>query len=278
MPADEKMGDRDQKKNNLEPDKETGKPGIWTEDHVIRAYEVDPRGSLSAVSLCNFMQEAAANQAHALGVSVHQILSQNITWVFSRLALRVYSHPLWGEPLRVRTWPAGVRGPFALRDFLMTGKDDRPVAASVSAWLLIDTRTRLPLRRVTSVLEKLGVVKADPPLNHDLRKLPAVEGYSHEARFPVRYHDLDLNHHVNNVSYIGWVVESLPHEILDGALLSDMEVNYIAEAFAGDRVIARSLRMEEGLLSFSHSIVREGDGQELLRARTVWQRRDLKSP
>jgi medium-chain acyl-[acyl-carrier-protein] hydrolase len=272
------MDDRHQLKELSHSEVARQSVGIWAEDHLVRAYEVDCRGSLSAVSLCNFMQEAAANHALALGVSIHQILPQNITWIFSRLALRVYSHPGWGEPLRVKTWPSGVRGPFALRDFLMTGKDERPVAAAVSAWLLIDTRTRLPLRRVTSVLDRLGTVKAEPPLAHDLRKLPALDGYNHEARFPVRYHDLDVNNHVNNVSYIGWVVESLPHETLDGVVLTDLEVNYIAEAFAGDQVLARSLKIKENPLSFCHSIVREGDGLELLRARTAWNFRDLKSP
>ncbi len=247
--------------------------GFWIEDHIVRAYEVDPRGHLSAVSICNFLQEAAANHASALGVAIHQLASQNITWVFSRLALKVHDHPKWGEPLRVRTWPSGVRGPFALRDFLLTGKDDRPVAASVSAWLLIDTRTRFPIRRVTSVLDRLGTVKADPPLAHDLGKLPALDGCNHEARFTVRYRDLDVNHHVNNVSYVGWVVESLPHEILDSSVLTDLEVNYIAEAFAGDQVRVRSLKTNRGPFSFSHSIIREGDGQELLRARTLWKSR-----
>ena len=268
------MGDRHQQ---IEPgrSKETGQSaGIWTEDNIIRAYEVDPRGSLSAVSMCNFFQEAAANHAHVLGVSIHQLLPQNITWVFSRLALKVYAHPRWGEYLRVRTWPSGVRGPFALRDFMMTGKDDRLVAVAVSAWLLIDTRTRLPLRRVTSVLERLVTVETEPALVHDLRKLPSYDGFTDEARFPVRYQDLDANHHVNNVSYIGWVVDSLPHETLDNAVLTDLEVNYIAEAFAGNQVVARSLKTKDGPLSFSHSIIREGDGQELLRARTSWKARE----
>lgn len=246
---------------------------FWIEDHIVRAYEVDPHGHLSAVSVCNFLQEAAANHARALGVSIYQLASQNITWVFSRLALKVHDHPTWGEPLRVKTWPSGVRGPFALRDFLVTGKDGRPVAASVSAWLLIDTRTRFPLRRVASVLDRLGTVKAAPPLDHDLGKIPALDRIHHEADFTVRYHDLDVNHHVNNVSYVRWVVESLPHKILDSAVLTDLEVNYIAEAFAGDRVRVRSLKTDRGHLSFSHSIIREGDGQELLRARTFWKPR-----
>jgi medium-chain acyl-[acyl-carrier-protein] hydrolase len=248
-------------------------PGIWTEDHAIRSYEVDPCGRLTVASFCNYMQEAAANHAHALGVSIQQLIHQNVTWVLSRLALRIHSYPGWGETIRVQTWPSGTRGPFSLRDFRLTGKNDRPLGESVTAWLLIDAKTRLPLRRVPFVSERLPHVKEEHPLSHDLGKLPGLDGHDHEETFRVRRGDLDLNRHVNNVCYIEWVMESLPPDMLDHAVPTDMEVNYIAEAFSGDRVLVRCLKLEGRGLSFLHTVLREGNGQELLRAKTAWRPR-----
>jgi len=246
---------------------------FWVEDHVIRSYEVDSCGRLSVVSFCNYMQEAAANHAHALGVSIHQLIQQNVTWVLSRLALRIHFRPEWGETIRVQTWPSGTRGPFSLRDFRLTGGDNRPLGESVTAWLLIDTTTRLPLRRVPFVSERLPHVKAEHPLINDLGKLPGLNGHDHEETFRVRHGDLDFNRHVNNVRYIKWVMGNLPPDILDNAVLTDLEVNYIAEAFSGDRVLARCLKLKEKGLSFLHVILREGNGQELLRAKTAWKPR-----
>jgi acyl-CoA thioesterase FadM len=68
-------------------------------------------------------------------------------------------------------------------------------------------------------------------------------------------------------------MESFPLDILDNAVLTDMEVNYIAEAFSGERVLARCLKLEGKGLSFLHVISREGNGQELLRAKTAWEPR-----
>lgn len=252
---------------------ECSSSGIWTEDHVVRSYEVDPCGRLSVVSFCNYMQEAASNHAHALGVSIHQLVHQNVTWVLSRLAIRIRSCPEWGETIRVHTWPSGTRGPFSLRDFRLTGKNDRPLGESVSAWLLINAKTRLPLRRVPFVSERLPHVKEEHPLSNDLGKLPGLDGFDHEEAFRVRRSDLDLNRHVNNVRYIEWVLESIPAGIPDHAVLTDLEVNYIAEAFSGDRVMARCLKHEGKDPSFLHAVLREGDSQELLRARTSWKSR-----
>ena len=254
---------------------------IWREDHRIRSYETDLHGSLSIPSICNYLQEAAANHTHALGVSVYQLLPQNFTWVLSRLALRMDCYPGWGDPIRVCTWPSGVRGPFALRDFLMIGKDNKRIGAAVSAWLVIDAKTRLPLRRVQSVLDKLQP-PADGIIEHSfdnvLGKLPRSEGHDQEEPFSVRYSDLDVNRHVNNVSYIGWIVASLPPEIFDTAILTELEVNYIAEAFAGDEILARCSKTEEAPLSLLHVLLRKGDGRELLRAKTAWMYRGQAEP
>lgn len=219
------------------------------------------------------MQEAASNHAHTLGVSILQLIPQNVTWVLSRLALRIHTCPEWGETIRVHTWPSGTQGPFSLRDFRLTGRNDRLLGESVSAWLLIDIKTRLPLRRVPFVSERLPHVKENHPISNDLGKIPGLAGHDHEETFRVRRSDLDLNRHVNNVSYVEWVLESLPPEIHDLAVLTDLEVHYIAEAFSGDRVVARSLKQKGKDLSFFHAILREGDSQELLRAKTAWKTR-----
>lgn len=245
--------------------------GIWTEDHAVRSYEVDPRGKLSVGSFCNYLQEAAANHAHALGVSILHLIPRNITWVLSRLALRIHVFPEWRETIRVETWSSGTRGPFSLRDFRVMGKENRILGESVTAWLLIDIGTRLPLRRVPYVSERLPHVKEKHPLTHGLGKLPGLDGYDHEEVFRIRQGDLDMNRHVNNVSYIDWVMESLPPDTRDHAVLKDLEIHYIAEAFSGDRVAARCRKENSNGLSFRHVILREKDAQELVRARTVWK-------
>lgn len=246
-------------------------PGLWAEDFSVRSYEVDCHGRLSIPSICNFLQEAAGSHARSLGVAIQQIIGDNYTWVLSRLLVRMDAYPAWGETVRVETWPSGTRGPFAMRDFRMTGSGGLSVGAACAAWLLIDARTRFPLRRVEAVLSKLQTpANAPPSLGGTLAKLPALDGADQEARFRVGYGDLDVNRHVNNVIYIGWVMESLPVAVHDNTVPAELEVHYIAEAFAGDEILSRCRKEGDGL-TFLHGVFRESDGQELLRARTVWK-------
>jgi hypothetical protein len=75
-------------------------PNIWQETYQIRSYEVDCHHRLSVLSIFNFMQEAASRHAEALGVSIQQLLSENYTWLLSRLKIKIESIEQIDLPLK----------------------------------------------------------------------------------------------------------------------------------------------------------------------------------
>jgi len=245
-------------------------PNIWQEKFNIRSYEVDCRGRLSIVSIFNFMQEAASKHADALGLSIQQLLSENYTWLLSRLKIKIHTYPAWTDQLSVRTWPSGTRSLFAMRDFDLKDQNEHSVAAAVSAWLVIDTQKRRPVR-IGSFVNRLNPVKGDHILPAELNKLPLQRDYEHQRKFRVRRRDLDINQHVNNASYVEWVVENIPATVHDNFVLTELEINFLAEAFLDNHVIARCQAQGPGHAVFHHHLLREEDGQELSRANTVWQ-------
>ncbi len=245
---------------------------IYSETYTIRAYEINPRGSLSIVSLCNIMQDAAGKHAHELGVAVDDMLAENYTWVLSRLAFKMDAWPGWRDDIEVGTWPSGIEKLFAFRDFRFTDQKNHPLGSAVSAWVVIDTGTRRPVR-VGKFLEKLKLSPhGSNGTDNLLKKLPVLETYDHEERFLVRYSDLDVNRHVNNVSYIEWAVESIPAVVQRESILAELEINFLAETFFGEYALSRCLPQDETHTVFRHSIVSEHDGRELARARTVWKK------
>ncbi len=245
-------------------------PNIWKETYTIRSYEVDARGNISVLSICNFMQDAAGRHADALGVAVQDLLPDNYTWVLSRLALRMDSYPGRRDQMQVYTWPSGIQKLFALRDFRLTDRDDRVVGASVTAWLIVDAKTRRPVR-IKPFVDKINPVSSDRALIERLDKLPKLEQHDYEKRFCVRYRDLDVNQHVNNVGYIEWIIESIPPVVQNTGTIAGLEINYLSEAILGDRIISRCQPKDEDHNVFLHSIIREENGQELIRAKTVWK-------
>ena len=96
-----------------------------------------------------------------------------------------------------------------------------------------------------------------------------------KKKFVVRHRDLDINQHVNNASFVEWLVESVPARVLNTSVLAELEINFLAEAFYEDHILAVCQSCGfPSYFEFLHSIVRQQDGQELVRAGTMWRKVD----
>ena len=244
---------------------------VWSGTFPIHTYELDPSFRLAVPALLGFLQEAAGHNADALGFSIPQLAARNLTWMLSRLRVRLREHPGWRSSLTVETWPSGFSRLFALRDFRLR-LDGRVIGEAASAWLLMDLGRRRPVRP-ESAADWSGLIHPERAWEADMEKLPpfpeAPGGGAREAELSVRYSDLDVNLHANNLRYAELVLESLPAELLRSWLPVELDLDFLAEAGAGQRILSRSAPLGGG--TFAHCLLRPADGVELLRARSAWR-------
>ena len=125
--------------------------------------------------------------------------------------------------------------------------------------------------RIAPFVNRLKPLEGKHILPGSLDKLQPLNTHEDERKFQVRFRDLDINQHVNNTSYVEWILESIPAGVKKDAVLSELEINFLAESFLHDRIIAKRLSRGASNRLFHHGLYREGDGQELVRARTVWK-------
>jgi medium-chain acyl-[acyl-carrier-protein] hydrolase len=244
-------------------------PSVWTESFRVRAYEVDATAKASVSAVANWLQEVAGNHATALGWAVDALQTQGRTWVLARLHLRLGRLPAWREDVRVSTWPAGVHRLFALREFRIEEQSGREIGVATTGWLLLDLTTRRPVR-LPNALEDIARSTPERALADPFAKLVEVDNAEMAKTFEVRFSDLDMNRHANNVSVIAWTLEALPEEVVLGGSLAELEVEFRAEAVRGDHVVVQAQRVSGEPASFLHRLLRESDGREIARARTVW--------
>jgi acyl-ACP thioesterase len=242
-------------------------PLVHTESFVIRVLENDSNRALFPRSLCDFLQEAADRHVVLLGVTVEQLQERSLTWVLSRLRLRIQRLPAKAERLTVRTWHAGIDRLFSLRDYVVTDAEGAPVASAITAWLAFDLAARKPIR-------VQGVFKAEAsslPRAMEVRldRLPGCGPPASECPITVRWSDLDINRHVNNSRYAEWLVEGAGEDLRDHALLQGLDLDFLAETQAGGTVVVRTGKEEAGALE---QTITRGDGVEVARGRTTWRR------
>ena len=247
---------------------------VWTERHAIRASEMDFRGHLSVRALCELLQEAAGNHAQALGVGVDQLIPQGWTWVLREWQFEMDAWPRWRDEVVIETWPSGLNETVATRDFRLLGGDGRALGRATSRWMVVDFRRRRPVRMPDAVRAirrpERSVLAADTlprAGSHDAPEL-AVD-------YRVRFSDLDINEHVNNVSYVEWVLETVPREVLRGATLAAMTIAFRAECRSEATVTverrADAERSAPGRPAFLHRVLEKEGARELAAARSLWR-------
>lgn len=231
----------------------------------VRADEIDYSGRAKTESILNYLQESVSEQAFQQGYAVPDLMKKNCTWVMSRYHVRIDRYPKLWDKITVTTWPSATQERFALREF-KADSEQEPIARATSSWLVIDLKTRKPV----SPEPHFSAYPLHPEraLNTDFPSLPALQTAETERLFPVYKTDLDLNRHVNSVVYIHWALETVPENMLFNMRPKEIEVQYRAEVFYGDRILSRTARQENG--SFLHQLRRVSDDTEITRLRTKW--------
>jgi acyl-ACP thioesterase len=111
----------------------------------------------------------------------------------------------------------------------------------------------------------------DRALDDPFNKLTAPHAADRKLDFRVRYSDLDVNQHVNNVCYAEWIVESVPAGVLRACHLQALELQFRAEATLGHTVVVQTqCKDDDDALVFVHRLARRQDDQDVVLARTRW--------
>uniref|UniRef100_A0A8F5CML2 Acyl-[acyl-carrier-protein] hydrolase n=1 Tax=Silybum marianum TaxID=92921 RepID=A0A8F5CML2_SILMA len=286
----------------------------YKERFIIRCYEVGINKTATVETIANLLQEVGGNHAQSVGFSTDGFATTttmrklHLIWVTSRMHIEIYRYPAWSDVVEIETWcqsegRIGTRRDWIIKDHA----SGEVIGRATSKWVMMNEDTRR-LQKVNDDVrdEYLVFCPKTPRLafpeenSNSLKKIAKLEDPAEYSRLGLvpRRADLDMNKHVNNVTYIGWVLESIPQEVIDTHELQTITLDYRRECQHDD--IVDSLTSSESLddpaitklqgtngssahkkdatdLSrFLHLLRSSGDGLELNRGRTEWRKKPAK--
>ena len=229
----------------------------------VRSYECGPDGRATLPTICNLLQEAASLHAASLGFGKGDFAAagENISWVLTRMVVKMNRYPVWEDELTVETFPRGGRKIVAWRDFEVKDAKGATLGVASSEWMIIDLATR----KIHAIPEK--VFAANDPANTPVLGLEPFAKFRFPADTEVRQPEtftamksqIDLNGHVNNVHYISWMLEPC-----ESRCPAEMEVVFRSETFAGDEVRVETAAAD----GYTYHRVSAPDGKDHIVART----------
>ncbi|XP_068343628.1 palmitoyl-acyl carrier protein thioesterase, chloroplastic-like [Pyrus communis] len=263
---------------------------VFRQNFSIRSYEIGADRTASIETLMNHLQETALNHVKTAGLlgdgfgSTPEMTVRNLIWVVTKMQVVVDRYPTWGDLVQVDTWVSasgknGMRRDWIIQD-LKTGQI---LTRASSVWVMMNKVTRRLSKMPDEVRGEIEsfFMNSSPVVEEDGRKLPKLDDKTADvvrSGLTPRWSDLDVNQHVNNVKYIGWILESAPLPILESHELSSMTLEYRREC--GRDSVLQSLTAVSGAdignlgsnggLECQH-MLRLEDGAEIVRGRTEWR-------
>jgi medium-chain acyl-[acyl-carrier-protein] hydrolase len=242
---------------------------VWKEKIRIRYSDIDMNRRVTMPAIAYYLQEAATIHATHLGFASQQLASRNMAWVLFRIQIRMDSYPSYHENVNIETWPAMIKNPYDFRAFIITDEKGDRIGTAMTTWALIDIASRRPVR-IPVDFEEAHDPGKELPFEPDMRKIGLVKSVDNETSFRVNFHDIDANIHTNNVSYLRWVIDSIPMTFLKTYRVRDVLLEFKAESFYDDTLVTQTEISDTGSeLQCTHQMIRQSDQKIVAGARTV---------
>lgn len=244
---------------------------VWEETFKIRFHDTDIHSNCRIQELFSFLSETCWEHANQLGLGYDFMQPKGLVWAYARKRLQVNRYPRWGETVTVKTWPRDYNRLYIHREFQIIDQHNQPLVNCSALYFAFD---RLNSKAVPTDLlcaHHKNFVLCEKTTEGTLNRIPSYTS-NDLTTYPyvVDFSDLDMHRHVNNVKYVDWILKSLPTTFRKKNLLLQLDINYFAEAQSGDGVHIITSEEVRNIV-FRHSIIRNIDNKELVRAETHWK-------
>ncbi|PON95736.1 Acyl-ACP thioesterase [Trema orientale] len=269
---------------------------VYRQTFIIRSYETGPDKTATMETLMNLLQETALNHVTSSGLAgdgfgaTREMSLRKLIWVVTRIHIQVQRYSCWGDVVEIDTWvdAAGKNG--MRRDWIIRDYHTREIITrATSTWVIMNRETRKLSKIPEQVrhevapfyLHRAAIAKE----KNDSKKIDKLTDETAErirTGLAPRWSDMDANQHVNNVKYIGWILESVPINVLEDYDLTSMTLEYRRECRQSnllESLTSPTLSPDEGFnnslngkpdMKYTHMLRMQADKAEIVRARTEW--------
>ncbi|CAJ2641250.1 unnamed protein product [Trifolium pratense] len=271
---------------------------VFRQIFVIRSYEIGPDRTATMETLMNFLQETALNHVTSSGIggdgfgATREMSLRKLIWVVTRIQVQVQRYSKWGEEIEIDTWvdAAGKNG--MRRDWIIRDRCTKEIITkATSTWVIMNRETRrlskIPeeVRRELSpfYIHRIAVASEERDCEK-IDKLTDGTAETTQSGLAPRWNDMDVNQHVNNVKYIGWILESVPIKVLEDYNMTSMTLEFRRECTQSNMLESMTCPTERVIgesdnnsvnrkpdLQYTHLLRLQDDKRDVVRARSEWK-------
>ena len=242
---------------------------MFTKEIMVQPSDVSCLGTLKLKSLLDYFQNTAGLAVESIEGTTTELIARGYAWVLTRYEIEIIGKmPALDERFSISTFHDPSHGYNTLRVFDVRDTNGNPIIFAKSSWLLLDLANMRPVKAAAHLPEitKKEVQEISP----DFQEINDDEGVEiiRSVSFPVRFHDLDYNSHVNNANYFSWVFDECPVDLLKSELKS-VYAEFRTGAKLGEKITLNYSEFNTN--SFACKILRENVKKPSAKFILVWK-------
>ena len=201
---------------------------------TLKYSDIGIANKLNLKSLIKYLQDAAGEHSDLAGYGIRNIEKTHLAWLVLNWKVKMISHPHYNEEITIKTWARSLEKVYSYRDFEILDSNNNLVAIASSKWLLVDSDTK-KIKHITEDIVNSYGLNNKAVFNVNLDEKPKVpENNSLNFTYKVQRRDIDTNHHVNNLFYIDFALETIPENIYLSNEFNNIEIFYKKEIKYGE--------------------------------------------
>ncbi len=197
--------------------------GNFEKEYTVKYYDCKDN-YITFPTLIKYTQETSTLHASIAGCDMEYLNKNKIGWILLENHCRMHKYPKLGERIKIKTWVNDMQKLFAFRHYEIVDEHDNLILQSYTKWLLYSFEKMRPIKvpdEITNMYtytDKTSIYIDNIDFNMDT--------YDKIVQDVVLYKDVDTNWHMNNVSYINAVLESMNKEFLDNYEIAQCLIKY----------------------------------------------------
>jgi len=243
---------------------------IHRERFRIKFYDTDFESYAKLYSIINYMQETSEQHSTKIGIGYEALIKQGLFWVVSRIQVKINKYPKNMDNVIMETWPSGIDKLFFKRNFRLLDEEENVLVELLAYYLLIDSNAKFP-QRPSKLQQEVEVIQERFGEDKKLDKIKMASNHIETQERTVTYSDIDLNLHVNNAKYIGWVEDLFDLTQYKEGRISELQLNFVKEAKFQDIVILNKYFNETESNTYYIEGVNKEDNTQLFQCRVAFK-------
>lgn len=208
---------------------------IYSIDYKIGFGDIGLNNEATNKSILTLMQDIACFHGASVGHGVLEVETEKRAWMLLDWKIKVIKRPKYSDEIKVETWSRKIEKLYAYRDFQIKDKEGNVIVIGTSRWIFVNTDRRRPVRLTPDIADLYESEIGKTVFEEEMEDIN-FEGYIFKKEYNLQRRDIDVNNHMNNLSYLDMAYEILPEEVYRNKEFDNVRIVYKKEILYGEKI------------------------------------------